>query len=53
MLELIARYVIELLNPELKNIVECRTAYYKRNYRTIFEYKNGGDSDDRETNRLH
>lgn len=48
-LELIARYVIELLNPELKNVVERRTAYYKRKYRTIFEYKNGGNSDDRET----
>ena len=40
-LELIARYVIELLNPELKNVVERRTAYYKENRKAIFEYENG------------
>ncbi|WP_455951762.1 hypothetical protein [Eubacterium sp.] len=39
-LELIARYVIELLNPELKNVVERRTAYYKENRKAIFEYEN-------------
>ena len=28
-MELIARYVIELLNPQLKNVVERRTYFYK------------------------
>ena len=45
-LELIARYVIELLNPELKNVVERRYVYYKENYKTIFECKNRGCSND-------
>ena len=45
-LELIARYVIELLNPELKNVVERRSVYYKENYKTIFECKNRGCSND-------
>mgnify|MGYP000426498119 CR=1 FL=1 len=30
LLEIIARYVIELLNPELKNVVERRTVFYKK-----------------------
>lgn len=36
-LELIARYVIELLNPELKNVVERRTFYYKDKYKSLLE----------------
>lgn len=31
-LELIARYVIELLNPNIRNVVERRTEYYLANY---------------------
>ncbi len=31
-LELISRYVIELLNPELKNAVERRKTYYEKKY---------------------
>ncbi|MGG7213571.1 hypothetical protein ACQPUY_08120 [Clostridium nigeriense] len=31
-LELIARYVIELLNPGLKNVVERRKIYYEKQY---------------------
>lgn len=27
-LELIAKYIIELFNPQLKNVVERRTGYY-------------------------
>lgn len=37
LLELIARYVIELLNPELKNVVERRTLFYKDKYKRLFE----------------
>lgn len=37
LLELIARYVIELLNPELKNVVERRTFYYKDKYKRLLE----------------
>lgn len=32
MLELIARYVIELLNPNIRKMVETKTKYYLRNY---------------------
>lgn len=42
-LEIIARYVIELLNPELKNVVERRTVYYKEKYKEIFEHENVGE----------
>ena len=37
LLELIARYVIELLNPQLKNVVERRTYFYKDRYKELFE----------------
>ena len=33
-LELIARYVIELLNPEIKNVVERRKEYYLKQYKS-------------------
>lgn len=35
-LELIARYVVELLNPKLRNVVERNTKYYKKKYEEIF-----------------
>lgn len=31
-LELVARYVIELLNPNIKNVVERKKEYYTKNY---------------------
>ena len=37
LLEIIARYVIELLNPELKNVVERRTVFYKERYKQLLE----------------
>ena len=37
LLEIIARYVIELLNPELKNVVERRTFFYKERYKQLLE----------------
>lgn len=37
LLELISRYVIELLNPELKNVVERRTFFYKERYQKLLE----------------
>ena len=37
LLELIARYVIELLNPELKNVGESRTLFYKDKYKRFLE----------------
>lgn len=36
-LELIARYVIELLNPNLRNVVERNTMYYKKKYEKLFD----------------
>lgn len=36
-LELIARYVVELLNPELKNVVERKMTYYKNKYDNLFK----------------
>ncbi len=35
LLELIARYVIEILNPEIKNVVERRTFFYKERYKRL------------------
>lgn len=37
LLELIARYVIEILNPEIKNVVEKRTFFYKERYQRLLE----------------
>ena len=39
MLELIARYVIELLNPNIRKMVETKTKYYLRNYKKSLEDK--------------
>lgn len=36
-LELIARYVVELLNPELRNIIERKKSYYQIKYKSLFE----------------
>jgi len=41
-LELIARYIIEKLNPQFTNMVERRVKYYIRygNYERVFEHEN-------------
>lgn len=39
MLELIARYVIELLNPNIQKVVETRRKYYLSRYERILENK--------------
>ena len=38
-LEIIARYVVELLNPQLQNVVERRKKYYMERYKKIIENK--------------
>lgn len=38
-LEIIARYVVELLNPKLQNVVERRKQYYMERYKKIMENK--------------
>ena len=35
-LKLITRYVVELLNPELRNIVESKKIYYEIKYKSLF-----------------
>ena len=36
-LELIARYVVELLNPQLRNVVERKKEYYLERYKNLLE----------------
>lgn len=36
-LELIARYVVELLNPELRNVIERKMVCYKNKYENLFK----------------
>ena len=38
-LELIARYVVELLNPQLRNVVERKKEYYLERYKNLLEMK--------------
>ena len=38
-LELIDRYVVELLNPQLRNVVECKKEYYLERYKNLMEMK--------------
>lgn len=38
-LELIDRYVVELLNPQLRNVVERKKEYYLERYKNLMEMK--------------
>lgn len=38
-LELIDRYVVELLNPQLRNFVERKKEYYLERYKNLLEMK--------------